>query len=78
MSDVMEMEILDPTGHVTVRWDPDDKAEVATARQTFDEMTKKGYQAFRRGEKKGERGERLTTFDPKAKRVLLFPQLQGG
>jgi hypothetical protein len=71
------MQIMDPTGHTTVAWEQGDTAEVEVARTTFDEMTRKGYQAFRVG-KNGERGTRMTAFDPAAEEMLLIPQLVGG
>ena len=72
------MKILDPTGHTTVKWDPDVPAEVAHARQTFTDMIAKGYQAFAvRGD--NEPGRRLTSFNADAgEMILMIPQLVGG
>ena len=38
------MAILDKSGDTRVIWDPDVPEEVASARRTFDELRKKGYQ----------------------------------
>lgn len=73
-----KMEILDPTGHTEITWDPNDEESVRVARETFNRMTGNGYQAFRPGPAKGQRGNRITTFDPSVERMVLFPQLQGG
>jgi hypothetical protein len=68
------MQVLDPTGHTSVKWDADKLAEVEVARKIFDEMTAKGYSAFRAG----KNGARMTTFDPTAEKVVLVPHLRGG
>ena len=72
-----EMEVMDPTGHTTVAWDPTQSTEVEAARSTFNEMTAKGYQAFRVG-KRGQQADRLTNFDAAAEQMILVPQLRGG
>ena len=71
------MQIMDPTGHTTVSWSVDNAAEVEIARTAFDEMTRKGYQAFRVN-KAGGQGTRMTEFDASAEEMLLIPQLVGG
>jgi hypothetical protein len=73
-----KMEILNPTGHTEVTWHADNAEEVAAARATFTAMTGQGYQAFRAGPSKSERGNRITEFDPSIERMILFPQLRGG
>jgi hypothetical protein len=72
-----EMSIMDPTGHTSVTWAPDNSAEVASARETFDAMTAKGYRAFR-VDRKGRQSEQMRSFDPSAEEMILIPQLQGG
>jgi len=72
-----EMQIMDPTGHTSVTWDPDNRDEVATARATYDEMTAKGYRAFR-VDRRGNQSEQIRTFDPRAEEMILVPQLRGG
>lgn len=75
--DTNTMQIMDPTGHTTVNWDPNNTEEVATAKLTFEQLTGNGYYAFRLSNH-GGRGERITTFDPQAKQMILAPQLVGG
>lgn len=71
------MNVMDRTGHTTIKWDPTVSAEVTMARDTFNSLTGQGYQAFRSGPG-GERSERLRTFDPQATTMILVPHLQGG
>ena len=70
--------VMNPSGHLEVTWSSDNEAEVLTARETFQRMTREGYQAFRPGASKGQRGNRITEFDPAIEKMVLFPQLQGG
>jgi len=72
-----EMQIMDPTGHLTVSWNVSNRAEVDAAEEAFDKFTDEGYSAFRVG-KGGERGVRIDTFDPDAEQMILLPQLRGG
>lgn len=71
------MEIMDRTGHTTTRWNPNDPDEVAVAEAMFEEMTAKGYRAFR-VESVEQKGGILTSFDPNAAKMILVPHLQGG
>ena len=72
-----QMQVMDPTGHTTVRWDPNDPDEVEVAEATFKEMTARGYSAFR-VETVEQKGARLSAFDPTATKMILIPQLVGG
>ncbi len=71
------MQVMDPTGHTEVNWDPQNADEVRSARATFDAMIGQGYSAFRT-DNKGRQGTRMSSFDPAAERLILVPQLQGG
>lgn len=72
-----EMLIMDRTGHTKTTWNVDDEDEIETARQMFDDLTAKGYSAFRvKGE--SDIGKRLKEFDPKAEAMILVPHLVGG
>lgn len=71
------MNVMDKTGHSTTTWDPSVSAEVAAARATFETLTGRGYKAFKVGVE-GERGQRLESFDPAARQMIMVPQLQGG
>jgi len=78
------MHVMDPSGHTTVTWDPDNAASVRDARRQFDDLRRRGYQAFmmnsihENGAVVEERGERIDAFDPKAGKVMMVPQLRGG
>lgn len=72
-----EMQVMDPTGHTTVKWDPKSPDEVEVAKAVFKKMRKKGYSAFRT-KLTGGKGERMDEFDPSAKNLILIPQLVGG
>jgi len=70
-------EIMDHSGDVKKIWDPAKTIEVDDARRSFDDLTKKGYRAYRTNEK-GDQGEQMKTFDASAGRVVFVPQMQGG
>lgn len=73
------MFVMDRTGHTTVTWDPAKPIEVEVAKSSFDKLIKEGYNAFRVDEANvGNKGERLTTFDPKAGKIMMVPHLVGG
>lgn len=74
---VGEMSTLDSSGDTKSTWDSDNPAEVAAAKATFDELTKKGYSAFRVN-KKGDQGELMREFDPNAEAVIMVPRMVGG
>lgn len=71
-----EMLIMDQTGHTLTTWTPDDEDEVDVARRMFDDLTRKGYSAFRL--KGDDMGKRLSKFDPAAGSMIMVPPLQGG
>lgn len=71
------MQIMDRTGHTTTTWDPLKPDEVEAAREQFNTLTRKGYNAFR-VEGADNRGERMRDFDPKAGKIMMVPQLVGG
>jgi hypothetical protein len=69
---------LDRTGDTRVMWDKGNADEVATARKTFQDLTRKGYMAYRATGKRGDQGEQIREFDPDAERIILVKPLQGG
>jgi hypothetical protein len=69
---------LDRSGDTRVMWDKGIKAEVDSARRTFDELTAKGYIAFRAEGKNGEKGTQIRKFDPDAERIIMVKQIVGG
>jgi hypothetical protein len=81
---VHHMEVMDPTGHTTVTWNPADPQSVEAARHEFRRLIRERYEAFRmdvvteNGVVVEQKGARLTEFDPEAGKVIMFPQLAGG
>jgi hypothetical protein len=73
-----EIAILNHTGDTKVIWDPNNPDEVAAAKVQFDSLIGKGFAAFKVVGVKGEQGDQIRTFDPKAGRIILIPALQGG
>ena len=72
-----EMSILGREGDTKLIWSSENADEVAQARKTFEELTKKGFSAFTvKG--MGGQGERITKFDPEEEKMILVPQLHGG
>jgi hypothetical protein len=72
------MSTLDHTGDQRVMWDAGNRDEVAAARRTFDDLTGKGYLAYRAEGKKGEQGQQIRSFDPAAERIILVRPNAGG
>lgn len=73
-----EMRIIDRTGDTKIVWDRDAAPEVEHARQTFNDMKKKGYYAYAVTGKNGEKGELMQEFDPMAEKMILAPRMAGG
>lgn len=71
------LKVMDQTGHSKITWRRDNEEEVAIARTMFDEMISKGKSAFRVGSD-GGKGERITSFDPRAEAIIIVSQLVGG
>jgi hypothetical protein len=78
------MQVMDPTGHTTVTWNPDNSDSVADARREFERLLREGYYAFRMAVKHEngciteEKAQRIREFDPQAGKVLMIPQHVGG
>jgi hypothetical protein len=63
-------------GDIKIQWNSENRKEVAVARELFDKRIKEGWSAFR--EKMGEKGDKITVFDPDAERIILVPSISGG
>ena len=72
-----EMAILGREGDTKLIWSSENADEVEHARKTFEDMTKKGFSAFK-VKKMGGQGERITEFDSEAEKMILVPMLRGG
>lgn len=75
---VCEMLVLDQTGDTKIIWDSENRDEVDNARRTFEDLTKKGYLAFKVKGEKGEKGEQVRTFEAGLERLILVPPMVGG
>ena len=73
-----EIAVMSGRGDSKFMWDPDNEEEVAEAKALYDRMAKKRFTAFSVKGKDGEKGEKMTSFDPEAGRVIFVPQIAGG
>lgn len=64
-------------GDVRQTWNPENEAEVAAARATFDRLRGQGHLAFRVQEG-GGKGDQIREFDPDAAKIILAPPMRGG
>lgn len=72
------MATMGRTGDIRTIWDPNNEAEVASARRQFDDLVGGGrYLAFRVAPG-GSKGEQIRTFDPAAEKIILTPPMAGG
>lgn len=62
-------------GDVPTKWELDDDGSIKVAQERFDDAMRNRMLAFNMDV--GE-GERITSFDPKAKEIVLIPQIAGG
>jgi hypothetical protein len=74
---VHTLHTLNGQGDVNITWNPRNADEVREAKRTFDNLKKKGYQGARVQD--GERSDELIReFDPQARSIVMFQQIQGG
>lgn len=81
MTETLERHILsiaDPSGDTRIMWDPKSKDDVATAKAAFDQAKKKGMLAYAVDPESADKGEVIREFDPKAGKIIMSRQLQGG
>jgi hypothetical protein len=74
---VMTMHVMSPEGDYRIIWDSGNTDEVATARASFDELTGKGFTAYRVDDK-GDKSAILREFDPEAEKIIFRPAMAGG
>lgn len=70
------LSVMDSTGDTTIKWHRDNPNEVEAARLSFEHLLSKNFTAYR--VKNGERGERITKFDPNAGEIVMVPRIVGG
>ena len=72
--------IMDPSGHSTIEFDPNDTVALADAERRFKRLVAKGYipAEYRGGgqHRVPEKGNR--SFDPIAEETIFVPALKGG
>lgn len=69
--------VMGQNGDTKHLWNPKKPVEVEEARKLYETLTKNGYRAFRL--KLGSmKGEQMTSFDEKAKRMVFVPAFAGG
>ena len=72
-----EMRIMGGNGDTKVVWDKDNADEVASARDTFNQLRGKGFTAFN-VKRNGDKDEVITEFDPNTQSLIMVPRLAGG
>jgi len=72
-----EMRILDGSGDTKVVFDPENEDEVEAAEAQFDSLIEKGFTAYS-VKKDGSQGKIMKKFNPKAGKIIMIPQLEGG
>lgn len=72
-----ELCVLDETGDTRLIWEEGNQVEIDAAKRMFDDLRKKGYVAYSVN-KKGDKGEVITEFDPSLEKLILAPQMRGG
>jgi hypothetical protein len=73
------MEIIDSrAGDLKIIWDRSKPAEVDAAMETFEALRAQGYTAFLVKDKDGKQGDKVTSFDPNAERLIFIAPLAGG
>lgn len=72
-----ELRTMGREGDLKTVWDPEKPDEVAGAKAQFTAMLAKGYHAYA-VKKNGDKGERITEFDPESAKIILAPQMRGG
>lgn len=71
------MATMGKAGDIKTIWDPGNEDETAMAKEQFKKLTGKGFAAFRVN-KKGDKGEQITEFDPLAASIIIVPPMAGG
>ena len=62
-------------GDIPTKWELDDEGSVKQAQSVFDDAMRAKMLAFNMDE---GGGEQIKSFDPKAREIVLIPQIAGG
>lgn len=68
---------VEHAGDLKMIWDSENDDEIAVLEKQFDELKKKGWNAYS-VRKNGEKGRMIKTFDPDAEKIIMAPPMQGG
>jgi hypothetical protein len=72
-----QLRVMTSDGDYKAIWNKDNDDEVEAVRKQFDDFKKKGYTAYH-VKKDGEKGRLMRTFDSKAEKIIMVPQMRGG
>ena len=72
-----QMNIMDRSGHKELTWDTGQSDQVQTAKETFDNLMKRGYTAFG-SQHKAEAKHLVREFDPTMEELVVVPKTVGG
>lgn len=64
-------------GDYKIIWNRHKDDEVKQARQSFDNLKKKGYSAYSVSDD-GEKKDKITEFDENAERIIMVPPVRAG
>lgn len=76
MGAMNEFKVLDPNGHTSTSWDPENEEELRRARRAYEALVRRGYRAF--GLAQDGDGRSQQGFDPREKETLFVPPLHAG
>ena len=77
LSRIGRMSIMDRSGHKELTWDMARQDEILAAKETFEQLMKKGYAAF--GSRQKADARRLVReFDPSLEELVIVPRTVGG
>lgn len=65
-------------GDKKIVWREKDKSSLQKARETFENLLKKGWLAFKLDPENPSKGKLLTKFDEKAEKIIMTPPATGG
>ena len=72
-----ELCVLGVEGDTKIMWDVDSEKEWEAAKEQFNLLVKKGFNAFR-VDKEGDKGRRLERFEESAGKIIMVQIMQGG
>ena len=73
-----QLRIMDcEEGDLKVIWDSEKQDEIDAAKEQFEKLIKKGYIAYKVGEK-GKPSTQIKKFDPDLEKIIMSPQVVGG